>query len=147
MHTTGQISKLLQVNEQTVRRWGAEFSEYLSIHANPDKGKTRLFTDDDLAVFALAADMTRSAKSSYDDIRASLAAGERGVIPDSEIAQVSGRSVALQIEMLTTELKEAQRQIQELEIRLSVSEEQRQEATTRIEELLKRIWELEQGSS
>lgn len=56
MCTTGNVAKIFGVNQQTVKTWAYKFSEYLSTTANPAKGVTRSFTQQDLMVFALVAE-------------------------------------------------------------------------------------------
>lgn len=81
--TVGGISRLFNVAPQTVRTWCEQFGDYLSPTAVPPSGETRIFTNDDLLVLALVADM-REALAGYEDIRAALARGERGKLPQRE---------------------------------------------------------------
>ena len=46
------IKDLFDISHQTVRRWTDEFESYLSTNATPPSGQMRLFTDDDVRVFA-----------------------------------------------------------------------------------------------
>lgn len=87
--TVGDIAKRFGVNPQTVRQWAAQFAPFLSMSANPDKGETRLFDEDDLRVFALIAYM-RGKGASFDEIQVSLESGQRGLM--MEIASSTGDS-------------------------------------------------------
>jgi DNA-binding transcriptional MerR regulator len=81
MATTSDIARLFNVSGQTIRVWCKEFALYLSPGATPPDGETRSFTEDDVAVFALAARMRQEAQATYEQIRQALAEGERGHPP------------------------------------------------------------------
>lgn len=81
MNTTGMISDVFHVTPQTVKRWASEFASYLSVSATPQAGKARLFTDADLEVLALVADMKAAGKT-FEEIHAALKAGQRGDVPE-----------------------------------------------------------------
>lgn len=51
MYRVGEVAKLFDINDQTVRVWCKQFADYLGPGANPEKGTTREFTDEDLRVF------------------------------------------------------------------------------------------------
>lgn len=143
------IKELFKVSHQTVRRWSSEFERYLSSSATPPVGEMRLFTDGDLSVFALVAQV-KNKGGTYEDAHARLRAGERGEIPQEsptdQQKQVVMNQLAIQnkelraeIEALTREREVAQAAVKELSdeaIRLQ----------TRLEEAEKRIAEFkEQG--
>lgn len=140
------VQRTYDVSAETVRTWSDEFREYLSDGANPGTGKHRLFTEDDLSVFALVAE-TKDRGGTYAEAHLSLKAGYRGTIPT--IADERGLTLAIknelanahmQIEQIKTERDEAQSKVHNLEsdiIRLS----------TRLEEADKRIAELKEGQT
>lgn len=74
------LQSMFNLSPQSVRTYAAEFKRHLSIHANPGNMKHRAFTEDDVKVMALVADMRKN-KVDFEDIHAALAAGERGEAP------------------------------------------------------------------
>jgi DNA-binding transcriptional MerR regulator len=76
MFTVSDFARVFATTPNTIRLWAAEFSEFLSPQANPPKGQTRVFNEDDAAVLALVGAM-REANAGYEHIRAALASGER----------------------------------------------------------------------
>ncbi|WP_157098056.1 hypothetical protein [Niabella ginsenosidivorans] len=47
-----ETARLLEVDRDTIKKWAYIFSNYLSSEANPEKGKPRRFTINDVRVFA-----------------------------------------------------------------------------------------------
>jgi DNA-binding transcriptional MerR regulator len=84
------IARLFRVSGQTVRQWSIEFAEHLSPTANPGRNRTRNYTEDDLAVFALIAEMKARGRV-YHDIHTALSIGQRGEIPSPETIQRRNR--------------------------------------------------------
>ena len=112
-YTTQHIQSLFGISHQTVKNWCKEFGDVLSPTARPESNKQRIFTDSDVMVFAKAHEMLKQGKN-YADVRAALAAGQRGQIPDTSLelmpAPVSGQVLALR-ETLTV-LQEENRRLQ-----------------------------------
>lgn len=75
------VQKMFDVSAETVRNWADEFSNYLSVTANPGTGRHRIFTHEDMRVFALVSQLKTSGLT-YADIHASLENGQRGELPD-----------------------------------------------------------------
>jgi DNA-binding transcriptional MerR regulator len=118
-YTTNDIKAIFSIAPETVRNWTREFARYLSVTANPESGRTRLFTEEDLKVFDLVNRMREDNKS-YDDIHAALIAGERGngpgVSPEDIRALVTGeteRQLALEIQILRRQLSIAEERVKE----------------------------------
>lgn len=44
----GEISRYLKVERDLIKTWAYLFSDYLSVDANPGKGKQRMFIDTDI---------------------------------------------------------------------------------------------------
>lgn len=82
VYTTSSIAKLFGVTDQTVKNWAKEFAEHLSPTAQPPEGQKRMFTLDDIRVFALVADFSKRGFS-YEDAHTSLRSGQRGDIPET----------------------------------------------------------------
>ena len=80
MNSVTDLVRALEVTPATIRRWSGEYGEFLSPHASPPKGQTRLYTDDDAAALALVAAMRR-VNSDYQTICAALADGSRSPWP------------------------------------------------------------------
>lgn len=76
------VQSLFNITGQTVRNWTNEFSDFLSDDAVGGENKHRVFTEDDLSVFALISEL-KAKRLNTDDIKATLATGNRGEIPDT----------------------------------------------------------------
>lgn len=108
--TAKQIGDLLNVSDETVRGWGEHFAAYLSPGANPGARKSRLFTSDDLAVLTLVSEL-KARRMTYEEVEASLQAGERGAVPEITPGELSTlqsteiqRRLTIQIEYLQRQL-------------------------------------------
>lgn len=120
-YTTNDVKTVFSVAPETIRNWAREFERYLSVTANPEPGKTRIFTEEDMEVFDLINSM-RDDKKSYDEIHAALASGERGsspaLSPDDVKAIVAGeteRQLSLEIQMLRRQLHAQQEKLQQFD--------------------------------
>jgi DNA-binding transcriptional MerR regulator len=71
---------MLRVDRDKVRGWAIEHAEYMSAAANPSKGKTRRFSDEDLRVLALVASQINNG-AEIDDIRPLLDDGGQNEDP------------------------------------------------------------------
>ena len=80
MATVTDFTEEYDVRSNTIRQWAKVFADFLEPGANPEKGETRVFSDDDGRVIALVAKM-RQDNQSYEKIRAALADGDRGPWP------------------------------------------------------------------
>jgi DNA-binding transcriptional MerR regulator len=77
-YTTAQVHHRLGVPKPTIRNWSAEYASYLSKRAQPNDGKTRLFTHDDLVVLNTVRYLTREeGLNDNDQVRAILSSGHR----------------------------------------------------------------------
>jgi DNA-binding transcriptional MerR regulator len=128
-YSSSQVATLFQRTKQTISVWGREFAEYLSPTATPDGKKKRLFTRDDLAVFALVAEL-QDHGFTFPEIHAGLKAGQRGYVPDIDPTEVQAiihsdgeTRLALENERLRQfliqaheALKEAQERLKELDM-------------------------------
>jgi len=104
MATVTDFSKAFDVQPNTIRYWSKQYADFLSDDANPGKGETRIYSDDDGRVIAFIAEM-RNEGQTFENISASLAAGERGQWPiddkktrqdaDREGEPVDNRTMAL----------------------------------------------------
>lgn len=81
LYRIGEASTLLGLhdkNSNTLRSWVEEFKEFLGASANPDAGRPRFFTEDDLRVLRTVRDL-RVNHLPYSEIRARLAQGAYAV--------------------------------------------------------------------
>lgn len=79
--TSTQLEVLFSVSHETIRTWAGEFAQYMSPTANPGKGRHRRFSEDDISVLSLVAQMKRDGIT-FEEIHVALQAGERGLVPD-----------------------------------------------------------------
>lgn len=121
-YSTNDLRTLFNVAPETIRNWTREFSRHLSITANPESGRNRLYDEDDLSILDLVHKM-RDASHSYEEIHAALDAGQRGqgpgVSPEELKSIVTGeteRKLALEVQMLRRQLAIADERVQELEV-------------------------------
>jgi DNA-binding transcriptional MerR regulator len=115
---------MFDISRETVRSWVKEFGDYLSPTATPPKGRQRHFTEDDLAVFALVAEL-KEKRWKFADIHPLLQSGERGRPPidlhpqlfDTEGADEASLRRSLEyaqqmIQALTNRVEELETQIE-----------------------------------
>ena len=76
MATVSEVARLLGVEPVTVKRWSAQFAEYLSLSARPASGRERRFTEDDLRVLAVVAEHLESGDDE-DDVQHALNSGRQ----------------------------------------------------------------------
>lgn len=131
--TASELASLFSVSEQTIRHWSNEFKDYLSPRANPGTKRVRAYTEEDLAVLALVAEM-KSRGQVYQDIHVALASGQRGQLPDLEAAQARRSKVEERFRQLQTS---AEREI-------AVANERAQAALARAAELEHRLEQVDE---
>ena len=149
-YSTRHIAGTFNVSKPTVRSWAIEFAEHLSDRAKPDKGTRRVFTEEDMKVFALVAQRKRegySKKQILDD----LAAGQRGDKPDQLLAYVP---VSDQLAVFQARVMELEARAKRAEDSLAASEgknellqSQLREANEKIQELNRTIGQLQAQQS
>jgi len=88
LFTTQAVSQTFGVSHQTVKNWSDEFLDFLSPTATPPKGRRRVFTLEDMRVFALVHDFHKRGHT-YADAQTALAAGQRGDMPDENTAPLT----------------------------------------------------------
>lgn len=108
--TAKQIGDLLNVSDETIRGWGERFAAYLSPGANPGARKSRLYTHSDLEILSLVSEL-KARRMTYDEIEASLQAGQRGTAPEITPGELSTlQSTEIQ-RRLTIQIEHLQRQV------------------------------------
>lgn len=122
LYTSTHAATLFHVSTETIRNWAEVFSPYLSVTANPGKGRTRSFTTEDMQVLALVAEM-KSKGATFDEIHVALQNGQRGDPPPLMVEEVQAiitgeqeKKLSLEIEYLKRSLKEALARAQEAEL-------------------------------
>lgn len=138
------LTTLYGIALETARQWAIEFGEYLSPTGKPGKHKHRIYTDEDMRVFALVAQM-KGQGSTYEEIHASLKVGQRGdapAVPPEEISAIATtdreRSLTLQLGYLQQQLlaaKEELKQLNEIKEQLIRTEQKNAELTARYDEV------------
>ncbi len=158
MYTSKQSAAIYGVSSETIRTWSEEFTEYLGPTANPGRGRSRSFSQNDMEVLSLIAEMKQQ-NYTYSDIHVALKSGERGNPPDVDPKEVQQlittegeRRMMLQIENLQRELTKAYQErdralqqaqrTQELEIenarlqeRLDALSEQLEESKSKVDDM------------
>lgn len=141
------IKELFDISHQTVRRWTEEFEQYLSSNATPPSGQMRMFTEDDLMVFALVADV-KNRGGTYDDAHAQLRAGDRGEIPDKPPSDQQKKVVMSQLAIQNQELRaQVEALTKERDVAVDEAQELREEIIrlqTRLEIAEERVTELKE---
>lgn len=147
-YTTKDIAAIYRVSHQAVKTWAREFAPYLSPAARPEEGKRRIFSDDDVRVFALVRDFTQRGYN-FADAHIALKAGQRGDVPDtaSEIATTPPATLVVALREEITNLRallrsaESERDQEKGQVRLL--KEQLSEREQLIRDLYKEIAHLE----
>jgi DNA-binding transcriptional MerR regulator len=147
------LTTLYGIALETARQWAIEFGEYLSPTGKPGKHKHRIYTDEDMRVFALVAQM-KGQGSTYEEIHATLKAGQRGdvpAIPPDEVSALAAtdreRSLTLQVGFLQQQLlaaKEDLKQLEKIKEQLIQTEQKNAELQARYDEVKMNEKELRQ---
>lgn len=87
MASVSEVAQLIGVERDKVKRWSKEFAEYLSLTAQPAKGKERQFSEADLRVLAVVANHLELGNDA-DDVHYALNTGEQYAEPLLESAQL-----------------------------------------------------------
>lgn len=135
VYTPEDLRLRFRVAKETIRQWSIEFAEYLSPSATPvEKGKHRLYTDEDWMVFSLVAEM-KDRGVTYDEIHLSLKNGQRGDAPDGNQSTVLGipeKQIAL-IQMRLLELEDEVERLKPFESNAVVEKALRERAEQQLE--------------
>lgn len=87
MATVSEAARFLGVEPDKVKRWAKEFAEYLSLTAQPGKGKERQFSEADLRVLAVVAEHLELGNDA-DDVHFALNSGQQYSEPLLELARL-----------------------------------------------------------
>lgn len=126
MYTSTHAATVFHVSNETIRNWAEEFSRYLSFLANPGKGRTRTFSDDDMQVLSLIAEM-KSKGANFDEIHIALGQGQRGDSPALEVEDVKAIISGEQERRLTLEIEYLKRTLQDALTRAQDAERMKEE--------------------
>ncbi|MBA3871005.1 MAG: hypothetical protein H0X30_17825 [Anaerolineae bacterium] len=133
-----------------MKNWSDQLDPWLSVAARPGKNKQRHFDDEDLRVFSLAQEILGKG-GKYDEVKAALANGSRGELPETSLtlvpSAVSGQVLALRdtVQMMGAEIKRLQSALDEQRGRDRLLEEKLVAAESKIEKLNREIGRLETG--
>jgi DNA-binding transcriptional MerR regulator len=164
-YRTRHVTTLFDISEETVRVWVNEFGEYLSPTATPGKHKQRVFTEADMSVLTLVAEMKKQGRT-FADIHLSLKNGQRASVPplpadelDAIVSTDKETRLAYENEHLQRmlveiqgELQAAQQELAQLRIfrdenirlkaQLEMSESNQQRLEERIDKLTQHLEEI-----
>lgn len=128
-YTSRHAVILYKVTAETIRSWTEEFSAYLSATANPGKGRHRVFTDEDMQVFAYIEERKKQG-AVFEQIHAELGNGSRGNIPPLPpdeiqilVSDQQEKRLALQVENLQLALNRLKQQHDDALVRASEADE------------------------
>lgn len=96
MYTNKDVAEKFGISREAARQWANYFASYLSPTATPQKGRQRNYTDEDLSVFALIAEM-KATGTKADEILLALASGQRGIVPYGNMAIVPRSDAGINI--------------------------------------------------
>src|SRR5690606_30310363 len=132
-YSSRHTATIFGVSLETIRNWADEFQDYLSPLATPGHGKHRMYTFDDLRVFALVAELKQKGHT-YADIHSSLQNGQRGDPPplppeDIQAMVTSGqeRRLSLEVDVLQRHLIRTQQELEEARAALKEALQVREE--------------------
>ena len=107
MYTVKQTSKALGISDATLRIWGKRYEDHLSPGANPDKGKERKYTEEDILALNTVK-VLRSQDEGFDWIEDSLADGirlEPTEKPTEDESPPASKGTALQTQAFTEAMR------------------------------------------
>src|ERR1700722_3203882 len=88
MATVSEVARLIGVDRDKVKAWAKEFAEYLSLTAQPAKGRERQFSEADLQVMAVIAEHLELGNDA-DDVHHALNSGQQYAEPLIELARLN----------------------------------------------------------
>jgi DNA-binding transcriptional MerR regulator len=152
------LRSVFDVSNETIRNWSKEFAKFLSPGANPSGKQHRAYTEEDLSVLTLVAEM-RDDGHDFESIHMSLSNGSRGKLPErapEEIEATSGtkaitllqsKIVGLQQELVSAEerigeLEGIAKQKDQLEMELRFERSKTEDLSEQIQELQKEVRQL-----
>ena len=106
-YSTQDVCSIFKISHQTVKNWAIEFASFLSPSATPQAGKKRLFTVDDLRVFALVNEY-RDRQFTYEDVHVALRNNQRGEVPSTmfDIVPAPPAELVTSLRLEVTHLRE-----------------------------------------
>jgi DNA-binding transcriptional MerR regulator len=138
LYRTQHLCTLFNVAPETARIWALEFAEYLSPTATPGKNKHRLFTEADMTVFSLVAELKKQGMT-FADVHAALKSGQRGSppkLPPEEVQAIVAtdreRRLTVENDYLQQALLRAQEELKQVEA-LRTELQQTKERSVRLE--------------
>ena len=147
VYTTAHAIQMFGVTHQTIKNWSREFASYLSPSATPEQGKKRLFTLEDVKVFALVMEYHKRGLG-YEDAHIALRSGQRGDVPQAtDITATIPPSLLItlreEITSLRTQLKVTEQDRDKERGKTELLEKQLAEKEGQMKELYKEIAHLE----
>ena len=120
-YSTGQVAAYFKRSEPTIRKWAVEFKKHFSATGAPEKGRTRLFSIEDMTIFDLIASMKDQNKT-FEEIHASLDSGMRGEPPSLDEKDLQALQATEGERRLSIEVDQLQRVIMSLREQLNIAQ-------------------------
>jgi len=133
MTTIPKTAKALGLSPTTIRIWTEKFAAYLSPGANPNKGKRRKFTEDDLVIFNTIS-VLRDRGDNFDEINQALKDGtriEQTDKPTEGDSPPASKGTALQTEAFTQTIASFEARLNRYETKIDDLQGKLLEATER----------------
>lgn len=99
LYTPAQVQAIYKCSATTLKNYCELAKPFLSVHATPERGKHRYFTEDDLGVIGICATSV-----DYEAAYLALSNGSRASIPDTATDIVSTDESKRQVRALQDEL-------------------------------------------
>lgn len=136
-YNVSDLARRFHVSNETIRQWTKEFGQFLSASARPAPGLHRRYEFADLEVLSLVADM-RADHALFDEIHASLQAGERGVPAIDPVALIPLES-QVQLQLLHDTISSLQSKVSDLDALLASERSRADHAQGERDALSKRL--------
>jgi len=134
------LQAMFNISPASVRNWANDFNDYFSPSANPPAGQTRLFTDDDLQVFATIHRLKSEDNLTVDAISEQLRKGVRDNPPvdiPTELLDIAGSKA---VQLIIAKLDSFEQRLKALETGGNAElREQIERKDERIEQLAQEI--------
>jgi DNA-binding transcriptional MerR regulator len=143
-----QVADRLGKHDNTIRKWAQQFSDHLS--PAPSKGEHRIFTDDDLRIFAFISRLSDTGMR-YEEIQDALKHKmDEGTPFPPVLPTVASESSSLitqqeletRLALKDAELRELQGRLEELRHQIQQHKEEREGFVTQVSKLSEEIGRL-----
>jgi transposase len=127
-YSSQDLATLLNVSQESIRKWCIEFEAHLSPTANPGAGRTRYVTEEDIKVLSYIAER-RAKGAGYSIVHSELENGQRGILPDmSLVRQTASQNPSEQLQLANQENEILREQLLDYRQRLEELQKLRDES-------------------